>query len=230
MAGRSSGLRLTCSRAAPKHFFDAVYSNISVRKRNDSLVQGGAQPGGKLSPKTRRLDLENKMRTYARQGVQELWIIDPDSLELLVYQFSKDLSNPVRKLPADGMLTSPLLPGFHANLRAVYRVLRAQRGGKNTEGDSPQRVADFGRPASKGSSSCSSSCSCSNESFRNRKGLAPIVAMLCRRVVRFNPDQYRLRRGRISPGYAIRTRARGRLIGEASYFRKNLAGKQNLDR
>jgi Uma2 family endonuclease len=52
-----------------------------------------------LSPKTRRLDLENKMRTYARQGVQELWIIDPDSLELLVYQFSKDLSNPVRKLP-----------------------------------------------------------------------------------------------------------------------------------
>jgi Uma2 family endonuclease len=32
-----------------------------------------------LSPKTRRLDLENKMRTYARLGVQELWIIDPDS-------------------------------------------------------------------------------------------------------------------------------------------------------
>jgi Uma2 family endonuclease len=39
-----------------------------------------------LSPKTRRLDLENKMRTYARQGVQELWIIDPDSFQLLAYQ------------------------------------------------------------------------------------------------------------------------------------------------
>jgi len=47
-----------------------------------------------LSPKRRQLDLENKMRTYARLGVEELWIVDPGSLEVLVYQFSRDLSNP----------------------------------------------------------------------------------------------------------------------------------------
>jgi Uma2 family endonuclease len=73
-----------------------------------------------LSPKTRRLDLENKMRTYARLGVQELWIIDPDALEMLVYHFSRDLSNPVGKLGVGDVLTSPLFPGFHADLRAVF--------------------------------------------------------------------------------------------------------------
>jgi len=33
------------------------------------------------------------------------------------------------------------------------------------------------------------------ETLRNRTGLARIAAMLCRRVVRFDPDQYRLREG-----------------------------------
>ena len=73
-----------------------------------------------LSPKTRRLDLENKMRTYARMGVQELWIIDPDSLQILVYQFSKDLSNPVEKFQVGDVLRSALFPGFHADLRTVF--------------------------------------------------------------------------------------------------------------
>jgi Uma2 family endonuclease len=73
-----------------------------------------------LSPKTRRLDLENKTRTYARVGVQELWIIDPETLEVLVYQFSRDLSGPVRKLRTHDALTSPLFPGFHADVRAVF--------------------------------------------------------------------------------------------------------------
>jgi Uma2 family endonuclease len=32
-----------------------------------------------LSPKTRRLDLVNKKQEYARAGVKELWIIDPET-------------------------------------------------------------------------------------------------------------------------------------------------------
>jgi Uma2 family endonuclease len=98
---------------------------IVLNERRHILTEAGAEGCPDfvveiLSPKTRRLDLENKTRTYARLGVQELWIIDPDSLQLIVYQFSKDLSNPVKKFRAGDVVTSPLFPGFHADLRAVF--------------------------------------------------------------------------------------------------------------
>ena len=66
------------------------------------------------------MEISNKTRTYARLGVQELWIIDPDSLQLLVYQFSKDLSNPIEKFQTGDVLTSPLFFGFYADLRAIF--------------------------------------------------------------------------------------------------------------
>lgn len=40
-----------------------------------------------LSPKTARLDLENKRRQYARHGVDELWIIDPKARTIAVHRF-----------------------------------------------------------------------------------------------------------------------------------------------
>lgn len=98
---------------------------IVLNERRHILTETGAEGSPDfvveiLSPKTRRLDLENKMRTYARMGVEELWIVDPDSLEVLVYQFSRDLSNPVGKFRATDVLTSPLFPGFHLDSRAVF--------------------------------------------------------------------------------------------------------------
>ena len=98
---------------------------IVLNERRHILTEDGAEGCPDfiveiLSPKTRRLDLENKMRTYARQGVEELWIVDPDSLQFHVYQFSKDLSNPVAKFQVGDVLTTPLFPGFHADLRAVF--------------------------------------------------------------------------------------------------------------
>jgi Uma2 family endonuclease len=43
-----------------------------------------------LSPNTRQLDSVNKKRVYARMGVKELWIIDPDQKEVAVYRFDQD--------------------------------------------------------------------------------------------------------------------------------------------
>ena len=43
-----------------------------------------------LSAKTRQLDLVNKKRVYARMGVKELWIIDPDQKSVTVYRFDQD--------------------------------------------------------------------------------------------------------------------------------------------
>src|SRR5262249_19858888 len=51
-----------------------------------------------LSPKTRQLDLVTKKRIYARMGVKELWIIDPEPKEVAVYRFDQDTTEPVAKL------------------------------------------------------------------------------------------------------------------------------------
>ena len=55
-----------------------------------------------LSAKTRQLDLVNKKRVYARMGVKELWIIDPDQKKVTVYRFDQDPTEPVAKLGGQG--------------------------------------------------------------------------------------------------------------------------------
>lgn len=74
-----------------------------------------------LSPKTRQLDLVNKKRIYARAGVKELWIIDPDQKEVLVYRFDQDAAEPVAKLGGQEELISPLLPGLAIRLPEIFR-------------------------------------------------------------------------------------------------------------
>jgi Uma2 family endonuclease len=74
-----------------------------------------------LSPKTRQLDLVNKKRVYARMGVKELWIIDPDQKEMTVYRFDQDPTEPVAKFSDQGDVSSPLLPGLAIALRDIFR-------------------------------------------------------------------------------------------------------------
>ena len=74
-----------------------------------------------LSPKTRRLDLVNKKRVYARIGVKELWIIDPDQIEISVYRFDQDSNEPVAKLNGRQAISSPLLPGLSIQLPEIFR-------------------------------------------------------------------------------------------------------------
>jgi Uma2 family endonuclease len=74
-----------------------------------------------LSPKTRRLDLENKKRVYARLGVKELWIIDPEPREVVVYQFAKNAAEPVDRWHRSDTAASPLLPGLKIELEEVFR-------------------------------------------------------------------------------------------------------------
>jgi Uma2 family endonuclease len=74
-----------------------------------------------LSPKTRRLDLENKKRVYARLGVKELWIIDPEPVEILVYRFEENAAEPVDRWHRSDSAASPLLPGLKIELEEVFR-------------------------------------------------------------------------------------------------------------
>lgn len=44
-----------------------------------------------LSPSTRRKDMTLKMWKYSRAGVREYWMVDPDALRVVVYDFEQDV-------------------------------------------------------------------------------------------------------------------------------------------
>ena len=72
-----------------------------------------------LSPGTRRRDLEIKRALYARFGVQEYWIVDPDARTLSVLALASDKFEPV---PAGegGAIASRVLPGLTLALNDVF--------------------------------------------------------------------------------------------------------------
>lgn len=79
----------------------------------------GNQPDGPpdlavevLSPSTRTFDLVRKRADYARIGVGELWLIDPEGPAALVLRREGAEFLVVEDLDAGGALTSPLLPGL----------------------------------------------------------------------------------------------------------------------
>jgi Uma2 family endonuclease len=73
-----------------------------------------------LSPRTRILDLEPKRQAYSREGVTELWIIDPAPQTVAVYRFNENLEAPVTVKEAADILESPLLPGLQIDLQKVF--------------------------------------------------------------------------------------------------------------
>jgi Uma2 family endonuclease len=73
-----------------------------------------------LSPGTRNKDLELKRKIYARFGVQEYWIVDPeaDTVEVLVWSELGYVATGIYR-KADN-LSSPLLPDLRLPLSAVF--------------------------------------------------------------------------------------------------------------
>ena len=99
---------------------------IVLNENRKILTDAGAEGAPNLvvevlSPKTRQLDLVNKKRVYARMGVKELWIIDPDEKEVAVYRFDQDPTDPVGTLSREMEVSSPLLPGLTIALPDIFR-------------------------------------------------------------------------------------------------------------
>jgi len=65
-----------------------------------------------LSPKTARLDRDNKRRVYATSGVRELWIIAPETQRIEVYLLAQDAANPVAVQGLKDSFESALFPGL----------------------------------------------------------------------------------------------------------------------
>jgi Uma2 family endonuclease len=98
---------------------------IVLNERLGILTEEGAEGPPELvveilAPKTRRLDLVNKKLEYARAGVKELWIIDPEPRSLTIHQLTSDGVEKIRQLGEEDNLSTDLLPGFNVALETIF--------------------------------------------------------------------------------------------------------------
>jgi len=74
-----------------------------------------------LSPGTARYDKDAKRKVYARSGVKEFWIIDPEVKTIQVFEPNRNSETPIATHDAAGIFKSPLLPGLRIKAKAVFR-------------------------------------------------------------------------------------------------------------
>jgi Uma2 family endonuclease len=70
-----------------------------------------------LSPDDNAARLQRKIGRYLAAGTSVVWVLDPDSVTVTIYQSS----GAFRTLTADDMIDAPeLLPGFSIPVRALF--------------------------------------------------------------------------------------------------------------
>ncbi len=74
-----------------------------------------------LSRKTARLDREVKRKIYARTGVAELWLVDPDRKRIEVYNLAESPDRPSDIYSGRRKISSPLLPGLEIPVAKVFK-------------------------------------------------------------------------------------------------------------
>ena len=73
-----------------------------------------------LSPSTARRDRTTKRDLYARHGVGEYWIADPDAQTVFVMLLKDGAFETVGEYSREDTLTSPTLSGFSVNLDTIF--------------------------------------------------------------------------------------------------------------
>jgi Uma2 family endonuclease len=74
-----------------------------------------------LSPKTAKHDKGTKRSVYARAGVEELWMVDPQTREVLVYQFQKSADLPAATYGEKQKFESRLFPGLKIPVAKIFK-------------------------------------------------------------------------------------------------------------
>jgi Uma2 family endonuclease len=90
----------------------AVVTEKNVRGAPDLVVEV-------LSATTEEIDRTTKLKLYARYGVQEYWLIDPEECTAEIYRREARGFERVASLRPSDALTTPLLPGFSVPLRKL---------------------------------------------------------------------------------------------------------------
>jgi Uma2 family endonuclease len=73
-----------------------------------------------LSPRTARLDRGVKRNIYARTGVRELWIVDPDSEQVEVFDLTENAERPVASYSKAQKCKSRVLPKFMISVSDIF--------------------------------------------------------------------------------------------------------------
>ncbi len=74
-----------------------------------------------LSPSTARYDKGSKRKIYARTGVKELWVVDPDAKNIQVYDLARDGETPAATHDSKSVFKSPLLPGLRLRAAQIFQ-------------------------------------------------------------------------------------------------------------
>jgi Uma2 family endonuclease len=74
-----------------------------------------------LSPGTGRFDKGSKRKIYARTGVRELWLVDPEARRIHIYQLARNAEVPAATYDDHATFTSPLLPGLRIKTASVFK-------------------------------------------------------------------------------------------------------------
>jgi len=75
-----------------------------------------------LSPSTQDRDLRRKMRGYARHGVREYWVVDPDEQRVLVHVLERGRYAKKAELPPGPARSLAVLPGFAVRLADIFKT------------------------------------------------------------------------------------------------------------
>lgn len=114
--------------------FDVFLNDVNVfqpdlafiSKANASILTDKGAEGAPdlvveiLSPKTAHLDRGPKRKIYARTGVKEFWIIDPERKQIHIYHLRQDAETPVAIREEKDIFQSPLLPGLRVRCARVF--------------------------------------------------------------------------------------------------------------
>jgi len=77
-----------------------------------------------LSPGNSKKELKNKYEVYEESGVKEYWMIVPEIPAAFVYILNPDgRYEGVRPLYDETVLATPILPGFHLDLKEVFGAI-----------------------------------------------------------------------------------------------------------
>jgi Uma2 family endonuclease len=100
---------------------------VFVKKANSEVLTDAGIEGTPdfvveiLSPSDAYLDKKAKLRVYARSGVTELWLVDPDTQTVQVFYLQRDARKPAATFGQDDTFTSPHFPGLKISGREVFK-------------------------------------------------------------------------------------------------------------
>ncbi|MBM4064912.1 MAG: Uma2 family endonuclease, partial [Planctomycetes bacterium] len=76
-----------------------------------------------LSESSAYTDMMKKKRLYAKFGVKEYWIVDPDGKTIEIYRLKEGVFILAKSFSENDELESPLLPGLKIRLSPVFAFL-----------------------------------------------------------------------------------------------------------